>query len=425
MKKSLVLSVVASTMIMAGGPIAPVDPIDPVVVPLPDKVDDFGQALKDGKYTTKTRTFYFDRSFDEDRTGKPNAKALTFGGIMKYEMASYYGFKFGLAFYGSERIGGLFSREEGRGTSILGRKGEDLNFLGEAYVQYDIADTMFKVGRQQLKTPLIQNHDLRILPSVYEAAILRNKSLPNTMVELGYVTKYTGFTSKDGKFNDYHTRWGKDGLGYISFKNTSVENLSLRGQYVKALSDTDKNGATIAVDDYRYIDAKYTLPVGNKTYIKAQYGGNAYNNAKDSYLWGAKIGTTYGMFDMALLYDAIVDNDFKAIESGPMYSDWQQGYGRYEPSKAVGGQIVVKPLTGLSLKFGYVDVKSDMADLIDDFTEFNFDGKYTINSYSKLRVRYSKKDQSKASEALRFDGIDGNGGREDRDDFRIIYYLNF
>jgi len=344
---------------------------------------------------------------------------------MKYESASYYNMKFGLAYYGSQRLGGFFSKAEGAGTSILGRQGQNLGFLGEAYIQGDFADTMLKVGRQQLKTPLIQNHDLRILPSVYEAAILRNKSLSNTTIEAGYVWAYTGFTSKDNDFLDQNAKWGKDGLGYVAFTNKSIDGLSIRGQWVQALSDKDKADNEIAVKDYRYLDMKYTLPFGNKTYIKGQYGGNGYNIGEDSTLFGAKVGTTLGMFDLAILYDKISDNSFKAVESGPMYSDWQQGYGSYEPSTAFGGQIVIKPMTGLSLKFGYVDVQSDTALLIDDFTEFNFDAKYTINDWSKIRVRYSIKDQSKESEALRFDGIDGNGGREDRDDFRIIYYMNF
>jgi len=419
MKKSLLLSVAASTMIMAGGSIAPVEP---VVKLSPVETHSFGDALKNGTFTAALRTFYFDRSFDEDKTGKANATALTFGGILKYESADYYGLKIGMAYYGSQRIGGFFSRAEGSGTSILGRSGEDLGFLGEAYLQYSMSNTMFKIGRQQLATPLIQNHDLRILPSVYEAAILRNTDIPDTMVELGYVTAYTGFTSKENAFLDFNERWGKDGLAYISVSNKSIQNLSLRGQYVKAIADTDNSGKLVAIDDYKYIDAKYSL---GDVYLKAQYGGNAYNIGKDSTLLGAKIGTTVGMFHIAALYDKISDNAFKAVESGPMYSDWQQGYGPYEPSTALGGQLIIKPISGLSIKFGYVNVESDTSMLLDDFTEFNLDAKYTINDWSKIRVRYSIKDQSDASEALRYDGIDGNGGREDRDDFRIIYYMNF
>ena len=425
MKKSLALSIVASTMIMAGGSITPAEAVVAEVPAAEVSIGTFGDALKNGEFTAALRTFYFDRSFDEDKTGNPNATALTFGGILKYESASYYGAKFGIAYYGSQRIGGIFSREEGVGTSILGRDGENLGFLGEAFLEYDISNTMVKVGRQQLATPLIQNHDLRILPSVYEAAILRNTDISDTMIELGYVGAYTGFTSKENEFLDFNEKWGDKGLAYIYLNNKSIENLTIRAQYVGALSDVNDMGELIAVNDYRYIDAKYAIPMGKNSYIKAQYGGNAYNIGEDSSLFGAKAGTTFWMVDVAVLYDKISDNNFKAVESGPMYSDWQQGYGPYEPSTAFGGQIVIKPLAGLSLKLGYVDVTSDTQFLYDDFTEFNLDLKYAINDWSAIRVRYSIKDQSDASEALRYDGIDGNGGREDRDDFRIIYYMNF
>jgi len=419
MKKSLVLlSVVASSMLIAGGNIAPMKAVSTTAPVAVSDTGSFGDALKNGHFTAKLRTFYFDRTFDEENTGNPDAQALTFGGIVKYESASYHGLKFGLAHYSSTRLGNVFTREEGKGTSILGREGENLAFLGEAYLQYDLGNTMLKVGRQQLSTPLIQNHDLRILPSVYEAAIIRNKDIPDTMIEAGYVDRYTGFTSKDNGFTDNKT--GKDGLAYLSFANKSISNLSLRGQYVKALSDGAQR------ETYTYVDAKYSLPFGNKTYVKAQYGGNTYLTEEDSTLFGAKVGTTFGMVDVTGLYDKISGYRFQAFESGPMYTDWQQGYGNYEASTAVGGQMIVHPMNGLSLKFGYVDVSADNGNLRDDFTEFNFDGKYAINDWSKIRVRYSIKDQSDASEANR-DGVNPNGstGREDRNDFRIIYYMNF
>ncbi len=426
MKKSLLLSVAASTMIMAGGDITPVEPVVETTAPQTASANSFTDALKNGKFSADMRLFYMDRSFDEDKTGKPDAKALTFGGIMKYESGNYHGFKFGLAYFGSHSVASIYDRSEGVGTSLLQPDGDDIAFLGEAYLQYTLSNTMFKVGRQRLSTPLMNDHDLRLLPSVYEAAIIQNKDIPDTMVEVGYVKRYSGFVSKLSGFDDQDTKWGKDGLGYIYVNNKSIDNLTLRGQYIKTLSDTDNTGTTVAINDYKYLDLKYMIPVGTNTYFKAQYGGNSYNNADDSVLLGAKAGTTFfNMVDVAVLYDKISDNKFKAVESGPMYSDWQQGYGPYEPSTAFGGQIIVRPIDGLSLKLGYVDVSSDTSLLVDDFTEFNLDAKYKINDWSKIRVRYSIKDQSSASEALRYDGIAGNGGREDRDDFRIIYYMNF
>ena len=153
MKKGLLLSIVTSSIIVAGGTSAS------EITEKVQRTGTFGEALKNGTFTAKLRAFYFDRSFDEDNTNKANTTALTAGGIIKYESASYYGFKFGLAHYSSTRLGNTFTREEGRLTSNLGRAGENLAFLGEAYLQYDVGNTMFKVGRQQLNTPLIQNHD--------------------------------------------------------------------------------------------------------------------------------------------------------------------------------------------------------------------------------------------------------------------------
>ena len=50
------------------------------------------------------------------------------------------------------------------------------------------------------------------------------------------------------------------------------------------------------------------------------------------------------------------------------------------------------------MKFGYVDVSVDEGNVKNDFSEFNFDGKYAINNYSKIRVRYSIKDQTDTSD---------------------------
>lgn len=386
-------------------------------------------SLKTGKFTVDSRVFYFDRSFSDQHltgTSKNNATALTAGGIMKYVSDDYKGLQAGIAYYGSHSLG-FYSREEGVGTSILERNtGEDLAFLGEAYLEYSIGKTIFKFGRQRLSTPLMNDHDLRLLPSAYEAYIVKNTNLPDTTIEAGFVRRYTGFTSKDNNFLDNKSNWGDDGLAYIYLTNKSIENLSLTAQYIGTISDTYTDaGLTndISVADYRYADFAYNLvAVGTNTYLKAQYGGNDYKTGNNSMMYGTKIGTTIGMFDLALLYNKISDNNFKAVESGPMYSDWQQGYSNYGPSTAFGGQVTIKPITGLSIKLGYVDVSADENEVKDDFSEFNLDANYAINDISKLRVRYSIKNESSAAEET---AVAGTYPYVDQNDFRIIYYLSF
>ena len=416
MKKSLLLSVVLSTILMATEPVKPAE----VEVAAPDAPVETSSY---GKFTANLRVQYFTRTFEESRTGDPDATAFNVGGIFKYESAEYNGFKFATAYYGSHRIGTFFTREEGIKTSMLDKNdGSDLAFIGEAYIQYTSGDASLKVGRQRLATPLANDRDLRMLPTSYEAAVAKYNGFSDTTLELAYITGTSGFTSKDNGFSDYDTTFGKDGIAYIYITNKSIEDLALSLQYAKTISNVDGTGANIPIEDYFYADMNYNIALGEKTYFKAQTGGNTYQNADNSFMYGAKLGTTvvYGI-DLALVFNQIKDNSFKTIQAGPMYTDWQQGYGNYEPSTAFGGQIAFSPMTDLSLKFGYVDVSVADGYTKDDFSEFNFDGQYAINSYSSIRIRYSFKNQTDES----IYNIPDPRDVQDRDDFRILYYLNF
>jgi len=372
--------------------------------------DDYSisQALQNGKTTIDAQVFYFDRSFDKPDT--PDAEALTVGGIMKYESAKAHNTKLGFAYYGSHSLFDIIDRDKGGGTSILQSDGDDIAFLGEAYLDFDTGANEVKIGRQRLTGPIMNDHGIRLLPSVYEAAVYRNKSLPDTTLELGYVDRYSGFTSKLSRFDSQKEKWGTDGLGYLYVK-TKLAGVDLRAQYI----DTLDNSGTF--DNYSYLDGKLPLGFGQKTYIKAQFGGTGYNEGDNSRMYGVKAGTSFGKIDIALLYNKIEDNAFKAVEAGPMYTDWQQGYGNYEPSEAVGIQLIYHPVDAASIKLGYVDVESEDGDgedfNIDSYQEFNLDAKYKISDVSKVRLRYSDKNQDESSD------------REDRTDFRLIYYYSF
>ena len=246
-----------------------------------DKSNYISNALKNGKFSANLNFFYMVRTFDNV---KPDTKAFTGGGIIKYESQDYHRVKIGFAYYGSHRISGLYSRKEGIRTSLLQGNGDDIAFLGEAYLSYNLEKTIFKIGRQRLDTPLMGDLYLRVAPTTYEAAIVRNRDVPKTMIEAGYTQSYSGFGSRYSSFNNKDNLWGKDGLVYIYLKNNSMENLSIRGQYIYSLSIKNDNGITIARRDYKYADLKYNLPIGNESYFKVQYGGNDYNNAPNSTL---------------------------------------------------------------------------------------------------------------------------------------------
>lgn len=363
-------------------------------------------ALLGADASLNGRVFYFDRSFDRPNT--PDSTALTVGGIIKLGTKEFYGAKIGAAHYGSF-LANMTTRKEGASSGLLEQiNGNNISFLGELYYEQNIGKSSFKIGRQRLNTPLANDHDLRLLPSSYEAVLLKTSEIENNTIELGYIQRYTGFVSKYNAFKDEAHIWGKDGLSYIYLQNKNIPNALVRAQYIVSM-----DSANIAVKDYRYADASYKLPVWTATTIKAQYGGNDYKGQNSSAMYGAAVEATLGVVDAAAVYNKITKNNFKAVESGTMYTDWQQGYANYEPSEAVGGYITLKPISSVSLKIGKVWVSALESSKRDDFAESNIDFWYTYDKNNKLRIRYSDKDQSSGSTL------------EDRKDFRVAYYFSF
>lgn len=360
-------------------------------------------ALNKGEMTLDARVFYFDRRFDLPDT--PPARALTGGGIAKYETVAFNSLKAALGFYGSFSLFGIIDRELGTGTALLQSDNDDIAFVGEAYVDYDTGQNQLKAGRQRLATPLINDRDFRILPSVFEAMVYRNRSLTDTTLEAGYVYSESGIGSTYSGFEQQTKLWGQDGLGYI-YGGTTVNDISLRGQFVNTLESSG------LYRNFSYLDTNVPISVGTGTHIQAQAGGTAYQAEPSATMFGFKLSTLLSRFSMALVYNQIRTNKYSAVEAGPLFTDWQQGYGNYEPSEALGVQLGYDFNNKLHLSAGYVDIESVDGDdfNLDTYVESVFDLQYKFNQSFNVRLRYSEKNQAQDSD------------REDRQDFRVIFY---
>lgn len=394
--------------------------------PSADPANSIHAAIRQGEFTARTRVFYMYRDYDD--RGRATAEATTAGGIFKYQTATYKNLRAAIAYYGSHSLN-FTNRTRGIETSLLIDRGpadpatgEDISFVGEAYIQANLGPTVLTLGRQRLNTPLANDHDLRLLPTSYDALTWKTPTLADCDLEIGYIDRYSGFVSRLSRFDDANSEWGEDGLAYL-YATIKRGPVAFRGQYVEALTDNGR------IDSYLYADAKIDISVGNETYVATQFGQTLYsdrstnnfnnkrlNGQDDSDMYGLKIGTrVHPKVDVSLLYNEIDGNDWRAVESGPMYSDWQQGYGRYEASSGVGGQATFYVMEALNVKVGYVDVDADgnKAANTDEFAETNLDLNYKIMDNAKIRFRYSNKNQHK------------NTTRGDRDDIRVVLYFDF
>ncbi len=366
--------------------------------------DDLASALAGGKAELNGRLFHFNRSFD--RPGVSDSQALALGGIAKYETAQLGNWQLGLAYYGSHSLSFLVDREDSRGSSLLKSDGEDIAMLGELYLDYSPAGHQLRIGRQRLATPLMNDHDLRMLPASYQAVVYRHRPGPDSLLELGHVERYSGFASTLGRFDRQTARWGEAGLGYL-YGETRLGPAALRGQYIRGLEGSGQ------IEEYRYLDARLPLPFVPSGSVTAQAGQTRYPNGPSSTMFGLRADTRLDRFDIAVLYNQIRGQSYRTVQSGILYTDLQQGYANYDPSRAWGAQIAYRFNQAASLRLAHVEVASMDIDRyrVDDFKETNLDFNYRIDKNTSIRLRHSRKDQDRRST------------REDRDDFRVILYF--
>ncbi len=370
---------------------------------------DLANALFASKTSLDLKAFYFDRNFD--KVGAADALAFTVGGIAKLETGSFNGLQVGAAYYGNF-LTGLTERQKATGTSLLASQGnEDIGFWGEAYAKYSFGKNSLQLGRQRLSTPLANDRELRLLPTVYRAGVIRSQEVTDTHLEAGVITGSSEFSSTANGISDSSSLWGKDGLAYVYVENSSIPDVKTRWQYARAL---DQLG--IKVLDYRYVDARWSLT--QDTYVEAQLAENRYQSASAAHMHGLTAVSKFRYFDLGVVYNRIMHNAFRAINAGPMYADWQQGYANYEPSQAFGAYAVLKPYADLSVRLGVVKVVAQEYSSKDDYVESQLDATYSFTSAHRLRLRYSFKNQMDRAYAA-------NPTYPDRTDLRLIYSYSF
>jgi len=344
LKKTVFLSMIASTMLMAGGSIAAVEPA--VTEVEKDWGEIFGQS----------RTFYIDRTYSGIINN--NRNSLATGGYIGYKSPEFSGLTVAVAAYGTY---GFDIHDED--TDVIGSAsydpslyGDDFDnyaFIGQAYINYVFGNTNIKVGRQRLDTPLAGADDARMLPNLFEAAVLSNKDVENTTLIAAHVTRETtgtfsnvytpgnlalhsgyGLGFKEGTSGSF-ANMGTIALGYNDINgNGSIDN-STAGVTALAAIYTGVEGLKLQAWDYIawdilnavYLQADYAFAVTDTVKLKAsaQYInesdiGDAFAASVDSNYFAAKIGASFAGLSGYLAYSATSDSD--GTMNGGIITPW-------------------------------------------------------------------------------------------------------
>ncbi len=309
MKKTLLLSVVASTMIMAGGTIgAPVEPVveTPAVAATTSDWDFSGQAVV---YYQTTDAFGNGDLFEQD-TSRANA-GLQLRAVNKN---LFSGIGAGVEVNGLATLG-LQEDVVAGVMQSAGTADARGGWISQAYLTYATGKTNFKVGRQELPkalSPFAFSEGWNVFKNTFDAALVVNSDIQDTTLVGAIVAKanYNGLATDMSQFTSVNPDGEDDNFIYmLTAQNKSINDLTLTGSYYYA---PDVEG--IGNEDINILwgDAKFGVAGLNM----GLQGGTIMSDAlaDDGVAFGAKASTTLGAVNASIAYSSTDENaNFKNV----------------------------------------------------------------------------------------------------------------
>ncbi len=173
---------------------------------IPSSVNNISDAFLDGIFYGRIRTnmFLWDwkkNNYPENPSGKlMDNKAMGIGGSFVYKTAPLYGVSATAGLYTSQNP--AWFREDSSNVGYV-KAGKDsysrydtystgnfgMSVLGQAYLQYDISETSFIVGRQMFESVFTKSNDTKMIPNTFDGVTATIKDIQKTTIQLAYLDK--------------------------------------------------------------------------------------------------------------------------------------------------------------------------------------------------------------------------------------------
>jgi len=302
MKKTLLLSVVASTMIMAGGDIAPVEPVVEAPVVEASGWDFSGQAVV---YYQTVDTLDILQNGEADLFEQTSSLANVGLQLRAVNKDLFAGIGAGVEVSGL----GTWGLEEDVVANVMQGPFKG-GWISQAYLTYAMGNTTVKLGRQELPkalSPFAFSEGWNVFKNTFDAGLLVNTDITDTTLVGAVVFKSNG----NGIANDMSafSSINPDGSGddepvfMLTAQNKSIDGLTLTGTYYNT-------GATEAIgnEDLSILWADAKFKVSN--FDVAVQGGTVMSDAlsDDAVAFGAKAGATFGIFNASVAYSSTDEN---------------------------------------------------------------------------------------------------------------------
>jgi hypothetical protein len=307
MKKTLLLSVVASTMIMAGGDIAPVEP----VVEAPVEVSTWelsGQAVVYYQTIGAGAVDLFDQEGAAADAGiqLKAANNDVFAGI---------GMGFAVNGLSTLNLENSFVSDGMQGTGnvagVIGGTNDvdditDGGWISEAYLTYGFGNTSIKAGRQTLPqalSPFAYSENWNVFENTFDSVLVVNTDISNTALVYAWVyggnfNSY-GAVATANNMTDFNSLNGNDGVHMLTVQNKSISDLTLTGSvyYGKDMAVTDD--VTILWGDAAYDAGNFGVAI--------QGGTVDAGLPDDMTAFGAKLTGAVSSINLMAAYSSVED----------------------------------------------------------------------------------------------------------------------
>lgn len=344
-------------------------------------------VFEEGKISGEIKSQYFQKEVSNEKVS-----IWTNGGNLSYVTGDYYGFKSGVTLQASTVTA---SDLDNAPTAYNKDQNVSGAVLSQAYLQYSMANTTGKIGRQYISTPLVEGSGSRIFKESFEGLVISNTDISNTTIVAAYVDKeqYRTDIASGGtdvkEVSDFEQI--QDGAYTVYVNNKSIKDLTVDAQYALINSDTNTADDTKAF----YAAGSYNLsPFTIETQTYQTDNGNAVNSKGSAY--GVNLLGNFDKLSLGVAY-SIVDKDaniINGIGNGADYlytGTWIYG-GIYDAdTDAYKLSAGYKITTDLSFDLNYgawktgTNPTASETDFITTYTfNENFSTKFVLATYDNL-----------------------------------------
>ncbi|MCI2964581.1 OprD family porin [Shewanella sp. N2AIL] len=361
------------------------------------------QMFSQGTLKGELRLFDFTRDFDDSTNTKHDT---SFGGLFYYNTAKVNGISFGTSFAStnpiwtndSDDVYGLVARDANGNH-------DNVNRLQEYFVQGNWWDTQFKLGAQELRTPMMNPHDIRAIPRTFRGFSAENKSIDNLTLSALYITDSMGWS--DNSFvsvkDAVQSELARAGV-IADVADNPVYALGAKYLLPFETVKTEVNLWHYRMEDVfnqTYAKVKLSTDVGatnlylTPSYLTQQATGDETGGQLDTYQYGFHLGAKFAGADITYMY-AKTGDDTVLTPWGDEKVVIQQVYQSARADEEVNALKVAYDFEKIGVSgleayafYGQYDVPTGTA---KDFNETNFSITYKFDgalSGLGLRARYA------------------------------------